>query len=199
MDGTSYQVLVGRSSMEEKVVSLVSFFNTLTVRGLAPICATIDGNPAIKKALKRVWPDIIIQRCLVHIQRQGLSWCRRNPTRTDAIYLRLLFLAVTTIHSYDEMDYFIQDVQEWENRFGPAIKTKPERGRVFSDVKRARSMLLSALPDMFHYLNDAKIPNSTNGIEGYFGRMKQKYRQHPGISKQRQKAFFNWYLYLCKR
>ncbi len=54
MDGASYQVLAGRSSMEEKVLSLVSFFNTLTVRGLAPICATIDGNPAIKKALKRV-------------------------------------------------------------------------------------------------------------------------------------------------
>lgn len=199
MDGTSYQVIAGRSSMEENVVSLISFFKVLAFQGLAPISATIDGNPAIKQALRRVWPDIITQRCLVHIQRQGLSWCRRNPTQTDAKYLRSLFLIVTAISSHEEKDHFIQDLQEWESRFGHAIKTKPGRGRVFSDVKRARSMLISALPDMFHYLKDPKIPKSTNGVEGYFGRMKQKYRQHPGVSKQRQNAFFKWFLYLCKR
>lgn len=199
MDGMLNQVIAGRSSMEENTVSLVSFFKDLAAHGLSPICATIDGNPAIKKALIRVWPSITIQRCLVHIQRQGLSWCRRNPTRTDTKYLRPLFLKVTTINNHKKKGSFIQEVIEWESRFGHAIKTKPERGRVFSDVKRARSMLLSALPDMFHYLNDSNIPNSTNGIEGYFGRMKQKYRQHPGISFQRQKDFFKWYLYLCKR
>jgi len=39
-------------------------------------------------------------------------------------------------------------------------------GYVFSDIKRARSMLLRALPDMFHYLDNPLIPTSTNGLEG---------------------------------
>ncbi len=199
MEGASYQVIAGRSSMDENQKSLISFFKDLAVKGLAPISATVDGNPAIKLALKRIWPDIIIQRCLVHIRRQGLSWCRHFPTRTDAKYLRSLFLKTAAINNQDEKDQFLQDVHQWEARFGPAIKTKSERGKVFSDVKRARSMLMSALPDMFHYLKDPKIPNSTNGVEGYFGRMKQRYRHHPGISGSRKNAFFKWHIYLCKR
>lgn len=198
LDGTSNEVIAGRSSMEEKVVSLVTFFQTLADKGLAPISATIDGNPAIKKALKRVWPDIIIQRCLVHIQRQGLSWCRRNPNRTDAKLLRTLFFAVTAINNQEEKNNFIQEIEEWENRLGAAIRAKPGNGRVFGDVKRARSMLLEAVPDMFRYLDDPRITKSTNSAEGYFGRMKQKYRQHHGISPQRQNDFFKWFLYLCK-
>ncbi|NHZ86926.1 MAG: hypothetical protein GWP19_13800 [Planctomycetia bacterium] len=71
----------------------------------------------------------------------------------------------------------------------------PTNGR----TEKYGNIILKALPDMFNYLDNINIPKTTNGVEGYFGRMKQKYRQHPGISKQRQKAFFNWYLYLCKR
>lgn len=199
LDGITNHVIAGRSSMAENAVSLVSFFKELMSKGLSPVSATIDGNPAIKKALRRVWPDIIIQRCLVHIQRQGLSWCRRNPNRTDAKHLRQIFLSVTEITGQDEMNLFIDQVNAWEQRFGPAIRSTKERGRVFSDIKRARSMLLSALPDMFHYLENPRIVNSTNSVEGYFGRMKNKYRQHPGLSGKNQKAFFMWFLYLCKR
>ena len=199
LDGITNNVIAGRSSMEENAVSLVSFFEELTFEGLLPVSATIDGNPAIKKALRRVWPDIIIQRCLIHIQRQGLSWCRRNPNRTDAKHFRQIFLSVTDITNKDEMNLFIDHVHVWEQRFGPSIQSTKERGRVFSDIKRARSMLLSALPDMFHYLKNPRIVNSTNSVEGYFGRMKRKYRQHPGLSSNNQKAFFMWFLYLCKR
>ncbi|MCH8909706.1 MAG: hypothetical protein IH867_03105 [Chloroflexi bacterium] len=40
---------------------------------------------------------------------------------------------------------------------GGEMAAREETGRFFSDVKRARSMLLRALPDMFHYLDDAHI------------------------------------------
>ncbi len=199
MDGISNHVIAGRSSMEENAVSLVSFFEELTINGLSPVSATIDGNPAIKKALRRIWPDIIIQRCLVHIQRQGLSWCRRSPNRTDAKHLRRIFLSATDITTEKELNLFIEHVQLGEQRFGHKIQLTKERGRVFSDIKRARSMLLSALPDMFHYLKNPLIANSTNTVEGYFGRMKRKYRQHPGVSNNNQRAFFMWYLHFCER
>lgn len=197
MDSSKYQVIAGRSSMEEKTVTLIEFFKYLSRCNLLPISATIDGNPAIRKALIHVWPDIIVQRCLVHIQRQGLSWCRRKPYRTDAKHLRSIFLAVTEVDNHEKMDLFINQVMEWEYRFGPAIQTRVGSGKVFSDIKRARSMLLTALPDMFHYLNDNNITWSTNAVEGYFGRMKLKYRQHPGLSHGKQMAFFNWYMKLC--
>jgi len=98
-----------------------------------------------------------------------------------------------------ERDRFLSQVHHWEDRYGRRIAMKPERGRVFSDLKRARSMLLAALPDMFHYLNDHRIPTSTNGLEGYFGRLKQRYRQHRGLAKHNHQAYFLWYFQLCPR
>ena len=199
MDGMTKGVIASRFNIAENAPSLLSFFHQLKGQGLNPISATIDGNPAIKRALVSVWPSIIIQRCLVHIQRQGLSWCRMVPKRTDAKYLRKLFLQVTSIHTEYNRDIFINNVQDWEYNFGPPIRTKIGIGKVFSDLKRARSMLLKALPDMFNYLDNTNIPKTTNGVEGYFGRMKQKYRQHPGLSDYRKAAFFQWYIYFCKR
>ena len=74
-----------------------------------------------------------------------------------------------------------------------------ERGRVFSDLKRARSMLLAALPNMFHYLDDPVIPKSTNALEGYFARLKHKYRQHRGLVRSHRNAYLRWYVHLCPR
>ncbi len=199
MDGLTKEVIASRFNIAENAPSLLSFFHQLKRQGLDPNSATIDGNPAIKQALLNVWPSILIQRCLVHIQRQGLSWCRMFPKRTDAKYLRKLFLQVTSIFTKEDQEIFIQNVQSWEQRFGYLIRTKPGNGKVFSDVKRARSMLLKALPDMFKYLDNPIISRSTNGVEGYFGRMKQKYRQHPGLSDLRIMAFFQWYTYYRKR
>src|SRR3989337_4239062 len=72
---------------------------------------------------------------------------------------------------------------------------QPERGRVFSDIKRAGSMLLKALPDMFHYLDNPKIPATTNGLEGYFSRLKAHYRQHRGLHPSKRANYFSWYFY----
>ena len=199
MDGATKEVIASRLNITENTQSLLSFFHQLKEQGLDPTNATIDGNPSIKRALVSVWPSIIIQRCLVHVQRQGLSWCRMVPKRTDAKYLRKLFLQVTSIHTKYDRDIFIQNVQDWEYNFGTPIRTKPGIGKVFGDVKRARSMLLKALPDMFNYLDNENVPKTTNGAEGYFGRMKQKYRQHPGLSDCRKVAFFQWFIYFCKR
>jgi hypothetical protein len=142
---------------------------------------------------------IIMQRCLVHIQRQGLSWCRRNPKRTDAKHLRTLFLQLMTIDTIEQRNQFLARVHHWEQRYGGHIAASPETGWIFSDIKRARSMLLAALPDMFHYLDDENIPHSTNAIEGYFARLKQKYRQHRGLAIRHRQNYFAWFLHLCPR
>lgn len=146
-----------------------------------------------------MWPDITIQRCLVHIQRQGLMWCRRNPKTDYAKDLRDIFLGVTYIYTKDDRDRFLEAVFRWEDRYGGYIGSQPERGKVFSDIKRARSMLLRALPDMFHYLNDTSIPLTTNGLEGYFSRLKTHYRSHRGLSPAKRINYFDWYFNLRPR
>ena len=60
-------------------------------------------------------------------------------------------------------------------------------------------MLLRALPDMFHYLDDPQIPTTTNGLEGYFSRLKSHYRQHRGLSPHKRPNYFAWYFHFAPR
>jgi hypothetical protein len=196
MDAQTNTVVSGQYGISESSArELIDFFSPLVDRGLNPTSYTVDGNPQVIKVLTTLWPNITIQRCLVHIQRQGLSWCRRNPKIAYSRKLRDIFLKVTYIHTKEERDQFLEMVREWEEKYGQYIHISSDRGRVFSDIKRARSMLLKALPDMFHYLDESSIPTSTNGLEGYFSRLKDHYRRHRGLSKEKLGQYFNWYFF----
>ena len=199
MQAPQYQILYSAYGLSEGPRDLFQFCKFVADLGLCPKSATVDGNPHLIRILQTLWPRILIQRCLVHIQRQGLMWCRRNPKRIDAKHLREIFLQVMSIRSFQQRDAFLDQIQDWEGHYGKTIASTPESGWVFSDLKRARNMLLTALPDMFHYLQDTHIPTSTNALEGYFSRLKQRYRQHRGLSKHKRKVYFQWYTYLCPK
>lgn len=197
MDALTYRVIHGMYGVTEGPCGMKIFCNSLKERGLAPKSVTVDGNPHVIRAFRTYWPDIVIQRCIVHVQRQGLMWCRRNPKRADARHLRMLFLGITSIHTYDQRNIFLKQLASWEERYGWRIASSHETGWVFSDLKRARSMLMAALPNLFHYLDNPLIPSTTNGLEGYFARLKQRYRQHRGMSEIYRISYFDWYFHLC--
>jgi transposase-like protein len=198
-DGVSHEVIAGAYGVKEGSFKMYRLCQRLKSLGLSPRSATIDGNLQVSAMLKALWPDIMIQRCLVHIQRQGLSWCRRNPRRTDARHLRQLFLEVIGLDTDNAKERFLSEWNQWENRFGKVIAGLPERGWVFSDLKKARSMLKNALPNMFHYLENPSIPNSTNSLESYFSRLKMHYRQHRGLNPEKRINYFRWFFHLCKK
>ena len=199
MDAERNEVLAGAYGIKEGQSSMIRLCEALAQCGLSPVGITMDGNPFLYAGLRSVWPSAVFQRCLVHVQRQGLSWCRRNPSRRDARRLRKLFQQVSRIRSLAQRNTFISDWSDWEQRYGWRIAESPERGWVFSDLKRARSMLVRALPFMFTFLKHPNIAHSTNLVEGYFGRMKQQYRQHRGLAEINRKSYFDWYFHLRKR
>jgi Transposase, Mutator family len=79
MGAGSNKVVAGKYDVKEKQSDLIQYFKDLKTQGMNPRSFTTDGSTAILKALRTVWPDVIIQRCMVHIQRQGLMWCRAKP------------------------------------------------------------------------------------------------------------------------
>lgn len=200
MDAASHTVIRGRLGVHENSEpQLLGFLKPLKKRGLKPVSVTTDGSPQVIRVFRRLWPEILPQRCLVHIQRQGLVWCRQYPRRPDARALRRIFLDVMSIDTKEKQKLFLDHVRLWEEQHGVLIAARPERGRVFSDLKRARSMLLNALPNMFYYLDDPCIPKSTNGIEGYFARLKAHYRSHRGLDPGKRQNYFSWYFKLRPR
>jgi transposase-like protein len=199
MDGVSHRVLYGAYGINEGPRDLLLFCRALKDQGLEPKSATMDGNPYIFRTVQQLWPKIIIQRCLVHVERQGLSWCRQHPKRTDAQHLRRIFLMVLHIHSQNERQEFQRRLDQWNNRYGQHLAHTPSRGWVMTDLQRAHSMIINALPYMFSYLDDEKIPRSTNALEGYFSRLKLRYRQHRGLSTRHRLNYFRWYFHLAPR
>lgn len=191
-------LVVGSYGLKEGERRMQEFCIHLRAQGLQPDSVTMDGLKQVQTMIRLVWPEAIIQRCLVHIQRQGLAWCRRDPRTAAVKHLRRLFEQVARIEDLHQRDYFLEAWQAWEERFGQKIATRPARGKVFSDVKRARSLLFYALPHMFHYLETPAIPRSTNWIEGYFSRLKPRYRQHRGLAPAKRANYFAWYFHLCK-
>jgi transposase-like protein len=199
MDAQDHHIIHGGYNIREGGKDLISFYRYLTAHGLHPESATVDGNTQQIKYLYAQWPLITIQRCVVHVQRQGLSWCRRTPKRTDAKHLRRLFLMLTDVHTEAQVNKFLHQVDVWEQRFGSSLSSSLNRGKVFGDVLRARSMLLKALPNLFHYVSNKDIVRSTNALEGYFSRLKEHYRRHRGLSLNHRTGYFQWYFHLVPK
>ena len=48
---------------------------------------------------------------------------------------------------------------------------------------------------MFHYLDDPKIPYTTNRLEAFFTHLKEKLEIHRGLRPQAKRNFIKWYLH----
>ena len=198
LDALTHDVVAGIYGMQEGEAAMIDVCRDLQRRGLEPVSATIDGNPQLAKMLCTVWPMIIMDRCLLHIQWQGQRWCRVKPKRPEAQSLRELFAQVIHLYTHADRDRFLAQWNAWEQHDGQRIAAAPRRGWVLSDLKGARSMLAKALPNMFHYLDHPQIPITTNAAEGYFGRLKRRYGQHRGLAPHRRNGYFAWYFHLCR-
>ena len=62
--------------------------------------------------------------------------------------------------------------------------------------RRGFSLIVNAIPNIFCYLNDAEIPNTTNSLEGYFSHLKEKLSLHMVLKFENKKSFTKWYFYL---
>jgi hypothetical protein len=162
---------------------------------------TCDGHKALLKAIRLTCPQVIVQRCIIHIQRQCLIWLSKRPKSEAGKELRKLFCSLHTIHSTLSRDYWIVDLIKWHEKHREFINEKsvnPKTGRYWFThkmVRRSFNSVKKALPDMFHYLDDPMIPSSTNGLESFFGHLKVNLNVHRGLSVKHTKQFIQWYLY----
>jgi hypothetical protein len=64
--------------------------------------------------------------------------------------------------------------------------------------ERSYFTIKRALPNMFHYLTNSKIPSTTNGIEGFFSHLKNHLDLHRGMTIKHRANFIKWYIYQKK-
>jgi len=195
LDGATGNLLACKYGVNENSQpALRHFFRRLKEQGLKPISCTVDGNLHVMRIVQEVWPQVLIQRCRVHVQRQGLMWCRLHPKTTMGRQLRELFLDVLEIQSVAAQHDWLERFAVWNRRFGEQLQG-PVQGWVMSDLKRARSMLLKAIPNLFHYVKYPTIPASTNRVEGFFSTLKRAYKRHTGLALHQRENFILWYCF----
>lgn len=163
---------------------------------------TTDGHKSILKAIHSSMPDVLIQRCLVHIQRMCLLWLTRYPKHVAGQQLRALVLLLLKIKTENDKLYWRQEFYSWYATHKAYINEKTyntETGRYWYThklLRRSYQVINRALPNMFHYLNNPNIPHTTNGIEGYFSHLKNHLDLHRGLTAKHRMNFIKWYIYL---
>lgn len=166
---------------------------------------TTDGHKSALKAIKKSLPAVTVQRCLVHIQRMCLLWLTQFPKHPAGVELRALVLKLLKIKSSNDRLWWINELSVWYDRHKDYLGEKTyneDTGRYWYKhklLRRSYFTIKRALPNMFHYLNNQKIPATTNGIEGYFGHLKNHLDLHRGLSLKHRINFIKWYIYLSNK
>lgn len=162
---------------------------------------TCDGHKAILKAIKYSCTDTIVQRCLVHIQRECRIWLTQRPKSDQGSELLHIVNQLSLINDEPAYQYWLKQLYDWHKMHKTYIAEKSfsvTTNRYWYKhkmVRRAFIHLKNALPNMFHFLQDSKIPKSTNGLESFFGHLKSHLLLHRGLTKEHRKNFIKWYLY----
>jgi hypothetical protein len=135
-----------RFSDAEQYEEIKEDLNNLLTLGLQIASITCDGHKATLKAIKKIMLSVIVQRCLVHIQRMGLLWLTANPTYDAGKELRTLVLMIHRIETHNDKQYWMQSLSAWEIKFKDFRKEKsykPETGRYWYKHKLIRRSFLT--------------------------------------------------------
>lgn len=191
-----------RFSDREHYHQIKEDLDNLIKLGLHIESITTDGHKSALKAIRKSMPDVIIQRCLVHIQRMCLLWLTRFPRHEAGIELRRLVLLLLKIKTNNDRLHWIQQLEAWHVRHKVYLAEKTvnhQTGRYWYThklLRRSYYTIKRALPNMFHYLSNPAIPRTTNGIEGFFSHLKNHLDLHRGMTTQHRINFIKWYVYL---
>jgi hypothetical protein len=98
--------------------------NNLLKLGVQVESITTDGHKSILKAIKKSIPQVIVQRCLVHIQRMCLLWLTTFPKHTAGIELRRLVLLLLKIKTQNDRLYWIQQLELWHKQHTDYLQEK---------------------------------------------------------------------------
>ena len=190
-----------RHTKQEQYKEIKEDLENLKHLGVNVYSVTCDVHKAILKAIKKVFPDAVIQRCLVHIKRQVKGYLSSRPKTIEAQQLLFLSKKITGIKTIEQSTYWLLEFYKWyeENKNYINEQTYHEETKRYwythKSLHTSCSLIINAIPNMFGYLDDPEIPYTTNRIEGYFAHLKEKLTLHRGLRFEAKKNFIKWYLY----
>lgn len=199
LSGKSFGVMIARDAHKKKTIDriyitteTIGHFRSLVERvqkkGVTIKALVLDGRPGMLAS----YPNIPTQMCHFHQIQIITRYVTTRPKLEAGKQLRRIVLLLPTI----EKRLFLKLLDQWHEIWETFIKEKtvnPETGRWEYTHRRIRSAYYSLrhnIPYLFTYqqkrIKHLSIPNTTNGLDGSFGHLKDALRVHRGLRRKRK-------------
>jgi transposase-like protein len=151
-----------------------------------------------RRGLLNSFNGIPIQMCQFHQAAIIRRYITKNPKLPASIELK----EVVKLMSKTDKESFEGVLNEWFDKWKEFLNERTlneETGKSFYTHKRLRSAhrsLKTNLKWLFTWYDNIElnIPNTTNAIDGHFADLKNKLRNHNGLSITRKKKFIDGFL-----
>ena len=190
-----------RTSSQEKLREITQDLKLLKSLGVELYSVTCDGHKSILKAVKKVYPAAIIQRCIVHVKRQCGLYLSKKPKLQASKDLLAIVNQLTAVKTPSQCSYWLLFLHNWYQQYNDFLleeSVNEQTGdyrRTHDSLHRAYTHLYEAIPYLFCYLNDPEIPATSNRLESFFKHLKEKLLLHSGLRLEAKRNFIKWYLH----
>lgn len=193
-DSIGGQVLYKQYVKHETNKLYLSGVGEITRRGIKIQSIICDGR---KGLFQLFGTDIPIQMCNFHQVAIVRRYLTKKPKMqaSKELWEHALLLVHTDKESFEGglQDWFIK----WESFLNERkVDVNGKKRYVHKKLRSAYRSLQTNLPWLFTWYDkmELKIPNTTNAIDGHFADLKNKLRNHNGLSIARKKKFIDEFL-----
>lgn len=186
----------------EKFETWLRFLTQLREWSVAPTFVICDGQRGLLAAIHLVWPHALIQRCVIHVDRQARAWLTTRPKTPAGHALLKILNTLMAVRTRRQKRRWVRSFHRWCKKYNQFLK---ERTQHPSEPKRwwythrklraTRSLIKNSIPDLFRFVSNPEIPRTSNHVEGGMNsRIKELLRSHRGISAPKQQVLAASYL-----
>lgn len=192
-DSISGQILLKQYVRQETNKLYLSGIKEIRRRGIRLQALICDG----RKGLLTLAEGIPVQMCNFH----QLAIIRRYLTRKPKLAASKELWELVLLLPKTDKESFSGGLQAWHSKWEGFLNERKadEKGRkryVHKKLRSAYRSLKTNLPWLFTWYDNMNlnIPNTTNAIDGHFADLKNKLRNHNGLSLARKKKFIDEFL-----
>lgn len=191
MESGTGRILWYKYVLHERIKDYLEGIEYVRSRGYAILGVVCDGLKGLIQSLV----DYPVQMCQFHQAAIGRRLLTLRPKLEPGRELKAIYKALC----YSEKATFVALLDQWEAKWKNFLKERaidPQTGKkryIHRKLRSAHLSLRRAMEHLFVYLDNSTIgmPNTNNQIEGTFTALKNRLRNHNGLTKENRKRFID--------
>ena len=192
-DSLTCKILLKKYVKHETNKLYFSGIEEIARRGITVQSIICDG----RKGLLQLFGDVPVQMCNFH----QVAIIRRYLTKKPKMQASIELWDHVLLMTRTDRESFEGGLADWYNKWEDFLNERKldQKGKnryIHKKLRSAYRSLKTNLPWLFTWYDnlDLKIPNTTNAIDGQFSDLKNKLRNHNGLSMARKKKLIDEFL-----